>query len=112
MPDLDPDHDYTIALDLDEPDDSATLAARLARELGVAPDALPPLEVRKRSLDARRGRIRFHIVVGVAGPAIVPAPLREVAGPAVIVVGSGPAGAFCAYELARAGIAAIVVDRG
>ena len=30
----------------------------------------------------------------------------------MIVVGAGPAGLFCAYELARAGVRAIVVDRG
>ncbi len=30
----------------------------------------------------------------------------------MIVVGEGPAGLFCAYELARRGIAAMVVDRG
>jgi uncharacterized FAD-dependent dehydrogenase len=109
---LDPEHDYTIALDLDEPDDLATLQARLADQLGVASGSLPPLAVRKRSIDARRGRVRFHIVVGVAGPALAPALPREVSGAPVIVVGSGPAGAFCAYELARAGIPAIVVDRG
>jgi uncharacterized FAD-dependent dehydrogenase len=109
---LDPEHDYTIALDLDEPDDLPTLQARLADQLGVAPESLPPLAVRKRSIDARRGRVRFHIVVGVAGPALAPALPREVSGTPVIVVGTGPAGAFCAYELARAGIPAIVVDRG
>ena len=30
---------------------------------------LPALELRKRSIDARRGRVRFHFVVGVAEPA-------------------------------------------
>src|SRR5262245_7850748 len=111
---LDPDRDYRLELGLDEPDDPAAIAARLAAQLEVPVEALPPLELRKRSIDARRGRVRFHLVVGALGP-VVPlggAPLREVAGPPVIVVGGGPAGLFCAYELARAGIAAIVLDRG
>jgi len=80
----------------------------------VAASALPPLEVRKRSIDARRGRVRFHLVVGAATPhdALGGAPLRETSGPPVVIVGAGPAGMFCAYELARAGIRAVIVDRG
>ncbi|HEY0194796.1 MAG TPA: NAD(P)/FAD-dependent oxidoreductase, partial [Kofleriaceae bacterium] len=114
---LAPDDDFEIELELDElgaPDDEARrLAARLAKQLGAAPAELPRLEVRKRSLDARRGRIRFHFVVGAASDAPLGGPpLREVSGPPVIVVGGGPAGLFCAYELARAGVASIVVDRG
>src|SRR5690606_10419738 len=30
----------------------------------------------------------------------------------ILIVGDGPAGLFCAYELARQGIAATVIDRG
>lgn len=111
---LDPERDFSVELGLDEPDDPASVAALVARQLAVPVHALPPLELRKRSLDARRGRVRFHLVVGALGPevALGGAPVREVAGPPVIVVGGGPAGLFCAYELARAGMAAIVVDRG
>jgi hypothetical protein len=111
---LDPDRDYSVELGLDEPDDPVSVAARLAALLEVPAAALPPLELRKRSIDARRGRVRFHLVVGALGPEqpLGGAPPREVAGPPVIVVGGGPAGLFCAYELARAGIASFIVDRG
>src|SRR5882672_2432759 len=106
---LDPEHDYAVELELDEPDDPATIARRLAAVVGIAPGALPPLEIRKRSIDARRGRVRFHLLVGVARPAGAPGgvPLRETAGPPVVIVGAGPAGLFCAYELARAGVRAV-----
>lgn len=114
---LAPDDDFTLELELDElaapADEPAQLIKKLAAQLGTSPQALPPLEVRKRSLDARRGRIRFHIVVGAAAHAALGgAPVREVAGPPVVIVGGGPAGLFCAYELARAGIAAVILDRG
>src|SRR5690348_12339740 len=112
---FDPDHEYRIELELDERDDAAAVTARLAAMLDVAPEALPPLEVRKRSIDARRGRVRFHLVVGAA-PATPPplggAPLRETSGVPVVIVGAGPAGLFCAYELARAGVPAVILDRG
>jgi uncharacterized protein len=111
------DEDFTLELGLDElpsaGDEPAALAARLAALLGAAPAELPALEVRKRSLDARRGRIRFHIVVGAAGHAALGgAPVREVAGPPVVIIGGGPAGLLCGYELARAGIASVILDRG
>ena len=114
---LAPDDDFTLELELDElaaaADEPAQLIQKLAAQLGTSPEALPPLEVRKRSLDARRGRVRFHIVVGAAAhTALGGAPVREVAGPPVVIVGGGPAGLFCAYELARAGIAAVILDRG
>lgn len=111
---LDPDQDYTVELGLDEPDDPAALTRKLAAQLDVDVKALPPLELRKRSIDARKGRIRFHLVVGAAQAteAVGGAPLREVAGPPVVIVGGGPAGLFCAYELARAGVKSVIVDRG
>ena len=110
---LDPDRDYSVEIGLDEASDPVALASRLAAQLEVPIDALPALEVRKRSIDARRGRIRFHVVVGtVTSGELGGAPLREVTGPPVVIVGAGPAGLFCAYQLARAGIKAIVVDRG
>jgi uncharacterized FAD-dependent dehydrogenase len=111
---LESDRDYLIELELDEADDLAMLARKLAAQVGVAPERLPAIEVRKRSIDARRGRIRFHFVLGVKEPAAVlgGAPLRETSGPPVVIVGAGPAGMFCAYELARAGIRSIILDRG
>lgn len=105
-----------IELGLDDPDDEAELRRRAARELGVAEESLPELSLRKRSLDARKGRVRFHLLLGLGPPLPAPehGPLpREVgATPRVIVVGDGPAGLFCAYELARHGVGAVVVDRG
>lgn len=112
---LETDRDYTVEVDLDEADDLPAITKRLAAQVGMSVAALPPIEIRKRSIDARRGRVRFHIVVGavekdrgeLGGP-----PLRETSGEPVIIIGAGPAGLFCAYELARAGVPAIIVDRG
>lgn len=110
---FDSDRDYTVELELDETDDLAHLAKKLAKQLDLDPARLPPIEVRKRSIDARRGRVRFHIVVGaVTSEPLGGPPVRETSGDPVVIVGAGPAGIFCAYELARAGVPAVILDRG
>jgi uncharacterized protein len=110
--------EVALELALDEPDDELSLRARVAKALGTSPHALPPIALRKRSLDARRGSVRFRLVfelgataAGAATELGAPHP-REVGPARVAIVGSGPAGLFCAYELARHGIGCIVLDRG
>jgi uncharacterized FAD-dependent dehydrogenase len=109
------DTELGIDVGLDEPDDEAAVRALVAAKLSMPASALPPLEVKKRAIDARRGRVRFHLTVG-ARPATSPprgAPEPQpVGGAPVIIVGGGPAGLFCAYQLARLGVASIVLERG
>ena len=109
-----------IVLDfgLDESQEPAAVRARVASAIGVPEGELPACIVRKRSLDARRGSVRFHLLVELGSSEAVdavdlgaPHP-RAVGEPRAIIVGDGPAGLFCAYELARHGIGAIVIDRG
>ena len=109
---MDADQDHELELELDERDDPEAIAAKLAARLGVRVADLPAIEVRKRSIDARRGRVKFHLVVGMAQARAPGAPLKQVDGDPVIIVGGGPAGLFCAYELARAGVRSIILDRG
>ncbi|MEO8185083.1 MAG: FAD-dependent protein [Deltaproteobacteria bacterium] len=103
------------------------MARQVARQLGVRPEELPGLVLRKRSLDCRRGRIRHHLSFELfpsdspgsvafgrlpGSELAAPQPI-EVSSPArVLIIGDGPCGLFCAYELARAGVGAIVLDRG
>jgi uncharacterized FAD-dependent dehydrogenase len=106
-----------IELGLDEASDADALRQRLGKKLGVAPESLPEPNILRRSIDARRGSVHFHLIVGLGldqGEALGGAPPREAAvtGPPVVVVGDGPAGLFCAYELSRHGLPVVVVDRG
>jgi uncharacterized FAD-dependent dehydrogenase len=105
-----------IDLGLDEPDDQDALRARVAARFSVPVEELPELVLKKRAIDARGGRVRFHLTIAPreeSGPALGEPTPREVDREGrVIVVGDGPAGLFCAYELARHGIGCVVLDRG
>ena len=106
-----------LVLGLDEADDDAALKRHVARTLGVAVADVPCARIARRVIDARKGRVRVSLVVATTPPPQkedlgLPLPVAVTGAPRVIVVGDGPAGLFCAYELARKGIASIVVDRG
>ncbi len=107
---------WTLDLALDDADDDEAVRRRSARKLRMSDDALPELVVLKRSIDARHGRVRVHLLVAARSEASIDeaaAPPREVVQPErIAIVGDGPAGLFCAYELARAGIGCVVFDRG
>jgi uncharacterized FAD-dependent dehydrogenase len=105
-----------LDLQLDDAEDAAALRRRAARTLGVAEADLPELSVLKRSIDARRGRVRVHLLLGLglAREAAVggPAPREVVGAERIAIIGDGPAGLFCAFELARCGVGCTVFDRG
>ncbi|MDP2344098.1 MAG: FAD-dependent monooxygenase [Deltaproteobacteria bacterium] len=106
-----------LTLGLDDADDDDALKRRIAALLRVPLEAVPQARIARRVIDARKGKVRFNVVVATTPPPRkedlgLPLP-REVKLPArVVVVGEGPCGLFCAYELARLGIASVVVDRG
>lgn len=106
--------DITVALD--ESDDIATLTAFVAKKLGIAKENIPPLEVKRKSVDARRGSVNFVYTLGLVDvdrEARIAARLtKTLHGDPVIIVGAGPAGLLCAYELARHGIKSIICERG
>src|SRR5262245_8274868 len=92
--------ELTLELGLDDASDDESLRLHVARVLGVPASELPAVALRKRSLDARRGRVRFHALValGATNDALGGVLPREVGGdPPVVIVGGGPAGLFCAY---------------
>lgn len=108
--------ELSLTLGLDEADDERALRKRVAKKLGVGPEDIGFVSLRRRSIDARGGKIRFELLVRLGDapePVAARRAPREVAGePRVAVIGDGPAGLFAAYQLARSGVACTVYDRG
>ncbi|MBR1850051.1 MAG: FAD-binding protein [Bacteroidales bacterium] len=91
----------------------------VARRLGVAPNEVGPIVVTRRSLDSRRGTVRYHAQLEVYAPtepmaaANYASPYRQCHnGEPVVVVGAGPAGLFAALRMLELGLKPIIVERG
>lgn len=117
-----------IGLWLDEPQD--LLGKRAAEKVGVRPDDLQSVRVVRSVLDARKkGSPRFIYTLEVEfapgrQPKRLPPDVTEVA-PAPplpekvrapdkrpIIIGTGPAGLFCALALLERGVSSLVLERG
>lgn len=85
---------------------------------GITHGTAGTARVVKRSIDARskHPRIRLRVLVSTLvldEPAVLPPALPDVHNaPAVIIVGAGPAGLFCALHCAEQGLRPIVLERG
>lgn len=111
----------TITLSPDEVDSVDAQQREVAEKLECSVDDVTHLKLRKKSLDARRGRVRFHLTFD--GDVTTPPPSGALENPftpasttthphKVVIVGTGPAGLFCALELRRLGLQPVVVERG
>jgi uncharacterized FAD-dependent dehydrogenase len=105
-----------LVLNLDDEEALSALQRRAARKLKISEEELGEIEVLKRSIDARHGKVRFRYLLrrrqDETPPLGGPEPREVGKGRRVVIVGSGPAGLFCAYQLARVGIASVVLERG
>ena len=124
---------YLLAnLPLNLGEEALDLAVPLAHALGGRAGEYRAVVLERRSLDARhKGAIRFLVTLGfetdrplglgllpgglkldpapAVAPYAVPPVVRK---PRVVVVGSGPAGTFCALRLLDYGIEPVVLERG
>jgi uncharacterized FAD-dependent dehydrogenase len=108
--------EYILNLALDDMDDKASVIARAAKDLGLQEDDAANIEIKKRSIDARRGKVSFVFTIGPRDHErknrLTEKLKQNLNGKPVIIVGAGPAGIFCAYELAKKGIKSIICERG
>jgi len=95
-------------------------AATAAKKLGVSPNDIRACQIVRRSIDARRGRVKVTISLRVALGENLP----DVHNPeqfhfdsvhnkqSVCIVGAGPAGLFAALRCIQLGLKPVIIERG
>jgi uncharacterized FAD-dependent dehydrogenase len=99
------------------------IAIAAARALRISPTEIRDVRLLRRSLDARKAhalghRLRVEVFLVGEPPAVArpaPTPRRwpsSTPRPRIVIVGSGPAGAWAALRLAEAGVPSTILERG
>ncbi len=109
----------TIVTDQYGKETEEQIRAEAASQLGVEQQRISAVLLIKKSIDARRGKLkvnlRYAVYVDEQPPAVSVKPLvLKQADPSksVIIIGSGPAGLFAALKLLESGIKPIILERG
>jgi len=109
-----------IILPLEQGADPQYWKAAAAKALGLEPERVRDIRLRKRSIDARQRQIKYQLRLEVGIDTSLPeditprpqyAPLSPRA-KKILIVGSGPAGLFAALRCIERGMQPIVVERG
>ncbi len=99
--------------------EESLIASYLKEKLGKKWEAVHSYQIRKRSVDARGGRVRFNLRVELFSSAGKPEKStfelkanQVQSAPEVFIAGAGPAGYFAAVRLIESGYRPVILERG
>lgn len=109
-----------IVLPLEHSEDESAWRAASAQKLGISPQRITGLKLRKHSIDARQKtiKVQLRIEVTLDTPPLPDikstwsAPPLSPHAKSVIIVGCGPAGLFAALRCLENGVKPILLERG
>ncbi len=111
--------DISVGLTPKQASDEQLYRIEIAKFLNIQPEEISGIEVLKRSIDARKGKVKIMMRVSVWWNE--PMPEKENYNPdfqdvsdrkGVIIIGAGPAGLFAALKLIQNGMKPIILERG
>lgn len=109
-----------VVLPLEKSTDDRARRHAVAEKLGIVPDRITGIRLRKESLDARHRPVRVQLRLEVGVDEELPEehlPVRSYphvrdGAPVVVIVGFGPAGMFAALRCLELGARPVVLERG
>lgn len=113
--------DVTLTLSPEIASREELIKEQISKLKGYKQDEINDIYVLRRSIDARKKKIKVNITVRVAigSDEFIPSPYRPVNyskinedAPSLIIVGAGPAGLFGALKALELGIRPIIIERG
>lgn len=113
-------HTIDIVLPLEVSEDPEARRHAAARTLGMSPDRVRGLRLRKHSIDARQRQVKVQLRLEVAVDEELPeepvpvwsAPALGESAKRVLIIGAGPAGLFAALRCLELGAKPIILERG
>lgn len=109
--------DISLTVSPEAAADDEVVKCLLAKKLNVPFSELTGVTYLKKSIDARRGEVKFNLLLRAfigerTQPLYKETVFKEADKASVIVVGAGPAGLFAALTLLEEGYKPIVLERG
>ena len=112
-------YETTITILPEEENNKTLIENKILKQLSIKnKSSVNAFVLKKKSIDARKGKIKFHLKYSVyvgenpEQEKFVPKWKTVNSDKKVVIVGSGPAGLFAALQLLEFGIKPIVIERG